>query len=156
QGVQERIPRRPLELSPLPGQRLPPAAARFRLQPGQPVPLAVAAALALGPDRNPARPTLQNRRSRAPDRSLCSLSPRHRLALPELVPLCRARRRQQLTQALVAQLTFHPQFVRSPAQNHPLSVQTQFPSDKPFAPPASVVYRCSRPISREQILGLVN
>src|ERR1039458_2061532 len=96
-GVQERLPRRPLELSPLPGQRLPPAPARLRLQPGQPVPLAVAPALALGPDRNPPRPTLQNRRSRAPHRPLCSLSPRQRLALPELVPLRRLRRQQQLT-----------------------------------------------------------
>src|SRR5208282_5964434 len=32
-GVQERFPRRPLELSPLSGQRLPPAPARHRLQP---------------------------------------------------------------------------------------------------------------------------
>jgi len=44
---QERLPRRPLELSPLSGQCFPPAAARRRLQPGQLLSPAVAAALAL-------------------------------------------------------------------------------------------------------------
>src|SRR5438128_2354532 len=124
-GVQERLARRPPELPPLPGQRLPPAPALRRLQPGQPVPSAVAAALALGADRNPARPTLQNRRPRSPDRPLHPLPPRQRLALPEPVPLCRLRRQQRLTRVLIPELTFHPQLLRSRAQN--LSARHLYP-----------------------------
>src|SRR6266705_5329789 len=41
-GVQEWLSRRPSELPPFPGQRLPPAAACRRLQPGQLLPPAVA------------------------------------------------------------------------------------------------------------------
>src|SRR5207249_5250538 len=75
------LPRRPLELPPFPGQRLPPAAACRRLQPGQLLPSAVAAALAFGTDRNSARPALQNRCPHSSDGSLHSRSPRHRLAV---------------------------------------------------------------------------
>src|SRR5438874_561165 len=96
-GVQERLSRRPLELSPLSGQRLPTAPARRRLQPGQLLSSAVAAALALGPDRNLARPALQNRRSHTPHRPLHPLPPGQRLAVSELVLLRHARRQQQLT-----------------------------------------------------------
>src|SRR5229473_6133321 len=116
-GVQERLPRRPLELSPLPGQRLPPAAARGGLQPGQPVPFAVASALALGADRNSARPALQNRRPHTPDRPLHPFPPGYRLALPGSVPLRRARRQQQLTRPLVPNSAFHRLSLRSRAQN---------------------------------------
>src|SRR5258708_16520547 len=69
-GVQKRLPRRPLQLSPLPGQRLPPVPARHRLQPGQLLSSAVAAPLAFGPDRNLARKALQNWRPRSPHRPL--------------------------------------------------------------------------------------
>src|SRR5207245_7914475 len=103
----------------------PPGPALRRLQPGQPVPSAGAAALALGADRNPARPTLQNRRPRSPDRPLHPLPPRQRLALPEPVPLCRLRRQQRLTRVLIPELTFHPQLLRSRAQN--LSARHLYP-----------------------------
>src|SRR5207245_3833663 len=96
-----------------------------RLQPAQPVPSAVAASLALGADRNTARPTLQNRRPRSPDRPLHPLPPRQRLALPEPVPLCRLRRQQRLTRVLIHELTFHPQLLRSRAQN--LSARHLYP-----------------------------
>src|SRR5207245_4225893 len=103
----------------------PPGPALRRLQPGQPVPSALAAALALGADRNPARPPLQNRRPRSPDRPLHPLPPRQRLALPEPVPLCRLRRQQRLTRVLIPELTFHPQLLRSRAQN--LSARHLYP-----------------------------
>jgi DDE family transposase len=54
-----------------------------RLQPGQPIPPPVAAALALGPDRNPACTPVQTRRSRSPDRPLYPLPPGYRLAISE-------------------------------------------------------------------------
>src|ERR1700740_1902682 len=79
-GVQEWLSRRPSESPPFAGQRLTPAAGSRRLQPGQLLPSAVAAALAFGTDRNSARPTLQNRRPHSSDGSLHSHSPRHRLA----------------------------------------------------------------------------
>src|SRR5207244_11418074 len=93
-GVQKRLSRRSFELSPLSGQRLPPVPARRRLQPGQLLSSAVAAPLAFRPERNLARKALQNWRSRSPHRPLCSLSPRHRLAVSELVPRCRLRCQQ--------------------------------------------------------------
>src|SRR5258708_28159124 len=76
-GVQEWLSRRPSELPPFPGQRLPPAAACRRLQPGQLLPSAVAAALAFGTDRNSARPTLRSEEHtselQSPDHLVCRL-----------------------------------------------------------------------------------
>jgi len=92
-----RFPRRSLELSRTSWPTLPPAAATAPAYNRQPVPLAVAPALALGPDRKRCALTVQNRRSRSPDRPLCSLSTSPAAALPELVALCRLRRQQQLT-----------------------------------------------------------
>jgi len=43
------------------------------------------------------RAQIQNRRSRAPNRPLHPLSPGHRLAVPEPVPLACPRRQQRLT-----------------------------------------------------------
>jgi len=71
----------PLELSPLFGQRLPPAAACLRLQFAQSVSsTATAASVALDTNRNAARPALQNRRSHSSNCALHPCSSRHRLA----------------------------------------------------------------------------
>src|SRR5437016_13503068 len=118
-GVQEWLSGRPSELPPFPGQRLPPATACRRLQPGQLLPSAVAAALAFGTDRNSARPTLQNRRPHSSDGSLHSHSPRQRLAVSELVPLRRPCRQQRLTETLAPDSTFHHQSRPSRAQKPP-------------------------------------
>src|SRR2546427_1722503 len=118
-GVQKRFSRRSLKLSPLPGQLLPPVPARRRLQPGQLLSSAVAAPLAFGPDRNLARKALQNRRSRSSHCPLCSLSPRHRLAVSELVPRCRLRRQQRLTRPFAPNPAFHRLSLPSRAQNYP-------------------------------------
>src|SRR5215472_19286653 len=89
-GIQERLSCRPAQLSPLSGQRLPPAPLWLRLQPSQPVSSAAAsAALALGSNRNSARTPVQNRQSRAPDRSVHPCPPVHRLALAISIPRTR-------------------------------------------------------------------
>ena len=105
-GVQERLPRRPPELSPLPGQRLPPAAAWLRLQSRQPVSSPATPALALGADRNPARTALPTWRPRPPDRWLHPLPPGQRMALSGVVRRGRARPQQQLTRFLASELDF--------------------------------------------------
>src|SRR6266853_2886232 len=80
--IQERFPRRSLELPPLFGQRPPPAAACLRLQFGQSVSSsATAASVALDTIRNSARPALQNRRSHPSNRALHPGSSGHGLAL---------------------------------------------------------------------------
>jgi hypothetical protein len=79
--------RRPVKLSPLSGQRLPPAPVWLCLQPGQPVsPATASAAVALGSNRNSAHTSLQNRRSRAPDRPMHPRPPSHRLAVAISIP----------------------------------------------------------------------
>src|SRR6267143_44644 len=91
--IQERFPRRSLELPPLFGQRLPPAAACLRLQSGQSVSsAATAASVALDPNRNAARPALQNRRSHSSNCALHPRSSRHGLALVIFVLIRRAPR----------------------------------------------------------------
>src|SRR6266566_2987283 len=120
-GVQERLPRRPLELPPFPGQRLPPAAACRRLQPGQLLPPAVASALAFGTDRNSARPTLQNRRPHSSDRSLHPRSPRHRLAISSSVSPCRAGCEHHLIVSLCFRIHSARCFWRSLVQKVALS-----------------------------------
>src|SRR6266545_670595 len=105
-GVQEWFSRRPSELPPFPGQRLPTAVACRRLQPGQLLPAAVAAALAFGTDRNSACPTVQNRRPHPPHRSLHSRSPCQRLALSKPVPQCRAGFEPRLTRLPVLESIF--------------------------------------------------
>ena len=104
------------------------------LQPGQPVSSAGApAGVALDANRDYAGSAVQNRRSRAPDRPLCSLSPRQRLALPELVPLRCLRRQQQLTPPLVPNSAFHRLSLRSRAQNHPpFASRRRIVPDKPL------------------------
>src|SRR5579864_3393776 len=98
--VQERFPRRPFELSPFPGQRLPPAPARGRLQPGQLFPSPPASALALGSDRNSACLPVQNRRPHPPDRPLHPHPSGLWLALAGSVSFHRPRPQQQLTSIL--------------------------------------------------------
>src|SRR6266704_6908053 len=112
-GVQEWLSRRPSELPPFPGQRLPPAAACRRLQPGQLLPPAVASALAFGTDRNSARPTLQNRRPHSSDRSLHPRSPRHRLAISSSVSPCRAGCEHHLIVSLCFRI-FRPLLLAEP------------------------------------------
>src|ERR1019366_3131697 len=102
--IQKRLPRRPPQLPPLLSPLLPPA---------------VAAALALRPDRNFARSTVQNRRPRPPHRPLHPLPPGQRLALPEFVPLRRARPQQQLTQFLACELIFLSPVSAEPCPKHP-------------------------------------
>src|SRR5439155_11399781 len=70
----------PILMDTLLSQRFSPAPARRRLQPSQPVPPSVAPALALGPDRNPARTSVQTRRSRPPNRPLYPIPSGYRLA----------------------------------------------------------------------------
>src|SRR5215472_2968234 len=101
--IQERFPRRPLELSPLFGQRLPPAAACLRLQLGQSVSSsATAESVALDTNRNAARPALQNRRSHSSNGALHPGSSRHGLALASPVRQTRARPQYQLATSCVA------------------------------------------------------
>src|SRR6266436_7069920 len=101
--IQERFPRRPLELPPLFGQRPPPAAACLRLQFGQSVSSsATAASVALDTNRNSARPALQNRRSHSSNCALHPGSSRHGLALASPVRQTRAGPQYQLAAACVA------------------------------------------------------
>src|SRR6516164_4488695 len=101
--IQERFPRRPLELSPLLGQRLPPAAACLRLQFGQSVSsTATAESVALDTNRNSAHPDLQNRRSHSSNCALHSGSFRHGLALASPLRQTRACPQYQLAASCVA------------------------------------------------------
>jgi len=101
--IQERFPRRPLKLSPLLGQRLPPAAACLRLQFGQSVSsTATAESVALDTNRNSARPDLQNRRSHSSNCALHSGSFRHGLALASPLRQTRACPQYQLAASCVA------------------------------------------------------
>src|SRR6266478_4869881 len=101
--IQERFPRRPLELPPLFGQRPPPAAACLRLQFGQSVSSsATAASVALDTNRNSARPALQNRRSHSSNCALHPGSSRHGLALASPVRQTRAGPQYQLAASCVA------------------------------------------------------
>ena len=101
--IQERFPRRPLKLSPLLGQRLPPAAACLRLQFGQSVSsTATAESVALDTNRNSAHPDLQNRRSHSSNCALHPGSSRHGLALASPVRQTRARSQYQLASSWVA------------------------------------------------------
>src|SRR5215471_99883 len=101
--IQERFPRRPLELPPLFGQRLPPAAPCLRLQLGQSVSsTATAASVALDTNRNSARPALQNRRSHSSNCALHPGSSRHGLALAGPIRQTRARPQHQLVPSCVA------------------------------------------------------
>src|SRR5439155_3703973 len=139
---QDRFQRRPLELSPLPGQCFSPVAARRRLQPGQLLSSLSAAALALSPDRNSARPVVQTRRSHTPDRPLRSLSPRHRLALSEPVPFRRARRQQQLTRFLTSEPDSPQAVSAEPCAKSPaLCSRSSFVSHPPLRPLDSAIPR---------------
>src|SRR5215831_4947220 len=101
--IQERFPRRPLELSPLFGQRLPPAAACLRLQFGQSVSsTATAESVALDTNRNSARPALQNRRSHPSNCALHPGSSRHGMALASPLRQTRAGPQYQLAASCVA------------------------------------------------------
>src|SRR6267378_4027201 len=101
--IQERFPRRSLELPPLFGQRPPPAAACLRLQFGQSVSSsATAASVALDTNRNSARPALQNRRSHSSNCALHPGSSRHGLALASPVRQTRAGPQYQLAASCVA------------------------------------------------------
>src|SRR5205809_3018364 len=101
--IQERFPRRSLELPPLFGQRPPPAAACLRLQFGQSVSsTATAASVALDTNRNSARPALQNRRSHSSNCALHPGSSRHGLALASPVRQTRAGPQYQLAASCVA------------------------------------------------------
>src|SRR5438876_2911184 len=101
--IQERFPRRSLQLPPLFGQRPPPAAACLRLQFGQSVSsAATAASVALDPNRNAARPALQNRRSHSSNCALHPGSSRHGLALASAVRQTRAGPQHQLVASCVA------------------------------------------------------
>src|SRR6266853_2730549 len=101
--IQERFPRRPLELPPLFGQRLPPAAACLRLQFGQSVSSsATAASVALDTNRNSARPALQNRRSHPSNRALHPGSSGHGLALANPVRQTSAGPQYQLAAPCIA------------------------------------------------------
>src|ERR1700686_799917 len=95
--IQERFPRRPLELPPLSGQRLPAAAACLRLQLGQSVSSsATAESVALDTNRNSPRPALQNRRSHSSNCALHPGSSGHGLALASPVRQSRACLQHQL------------------------------------------------------------
>ena len=123
-GVQERLPCRPPELPSLSGQRLPPAPARLRLQPGQSVSYsATTTAVAIGPDRNSARPTVQNRCSHPPDRPLHPRTPGHRLAVAISVPRCLFGFQYQLACARLKTQLFLPRLWRSISQKLILSNQ---------------------------------
>src|SRR6267378_903236 len=101
--IQERFPRRSLELPPLFGQRPPPAAACLRLQFGQSVSSsATAASVALDTNRNSARPALQNRRSHSSNCALHPGSSRHGLALASPIRQTRAGPQYQLATSCVA------------------------------------------------------
>src|ERR1700752_3884660 len=101
--IQERFPRRPLELPPLSGQRLPAAAACLRLQLGQSVSSsATAESVALDTNRNSARPALQNRRSHSSNCALHPGSSRHGLALASPGRQTRTRPQYQLAASCVA------------------------------------------------------
>src|SRR2546425_5808162 len=101
--IQERFPRRSLELPPLFGQRPPPAAACLRLQFGQSFSSsATAASVALDTNRNSARPALQNRRSHSSNCALHPGSSRHGLALASPVRQTRAGPQYQLAASCVA------------------------------------------------------
>src|SRR5258708_8344563 len=101
--IQERFPRRSLELPPLFGHRPPPAAACLRLQFGQSVSSsATAASVALDTNRNSARPALQNRRSHSSNCALHPGSSRHGLALASPVRQTRAGPQYQLAASCVA------------------------------------------------------
>jgi len=60
-----------------------------------------------GPDRNAARSTVQNPGFAVRQTARCvRFSPRQRLALPELVALCRLRRQQPVERTALSELTF--------------------------------------------------
>src|SRR4029077_415933 len=120
-GIQERLLRRPLELSSLLSQCLSPVPTRGRLPPSQPVPPSIAPALALGTDRNSARTSVQTRRSRPPNCPLYPIPSGYRLALSKPVPRRRPRRRQQLIQFSPSQPNSYSRFLRSCVQNPSLS-----------------------------------
>src|SRR5207245_3259033 len=82
---------------------------------------AVAAALPSGPDRNSARPTLQNRRPHSSDRSLHPRSPRHRLAISSSVSPCRAGCEHHLIVSLCFRIHSARCFWRSLVQKVALS-----------------------------------
>src|SRR5947209_6579515 len=102
----------------------------------------IAAALALSPDRNSARPVVQTRRSDTPDRPLRSLSPRHRLALSEPVPFRRARRQQQLTRFLTSEPDSPQAVSAEPCAKSPaLCSRSSFVSHPPLRPLDSAIPR---------------
>src|SRR5439155_4353315 len=101
-----------------------------------------AAAVALSPDRNSARPVVQTRRSHTPDRPLRSLSPRHRLALSEPVPFRRARRQQQLTRFLTSEPDSPQAVSAEPCAKSPaLCSRSSFVSHSPLRPLDSAIPR---------------
>src|SRR5439155_26650627 len=124
------------------GQCFSPVAARRLLLPGQLLSSLSAAALALSPDRNSARPVVQTRRSHTPDRPLRSLSPRHRLALSEPVPFRRARRQQQLTRFLTSEPDSPQAVSAEPCAKSPaLCSRSSFVSHPPLRPLDSAIPR---------------